>query len=254
MDPDVWASLLTLTALEIVLGIDNVVFLSVATSSLPEKVAARARRLGLGLALLFRILLLTAIAAIIALDAKVVALFGVALSWKDMILLAGGAFLIYKAVVHLHEEVEDHAAPEPIGGALVHFGRVVGQIVLIDLVFSIDSIITAVGLVRQVPVMIAAVILAVAVMYVASGPVAGFISRHPTTKVLALAFLLLIGVALVADGLGFHIPREYIYSAMAFASLVEAINVAASSARRRRRAAVAALEARDPPAAGRDLH
>ncbi|MDR3495228.1 MAG: TerC family protein [Ancalomicrobiaceae bacterium] len=246
MDADVWASLLTLTVLEIVLGIDNVVFLSVATAALPAKIAAKARRIGLGLALLFRILLLTVISAIIALDAKVVAIFGVALSWKDMILIAGGAFLIYKAVVHLHEEVEDHVAPTVAAGAVAQFGRVVGQIVLIDLVFSIDSIITAVGLARQLPVMIAAVIISVGVMYVASGPVSAFISRHPTTKVLALAFLLLIGVALVADGLGFHIPREYIYSAMAFAGLVEAINVAASAARRKRRAAEAAAAVREP--------
>ncbi len=235
-DPQAWASLLTLTALEIVLGIDNVVFLSVATAALPPTIRASARRLGLGLALLFRILLLTLISAIIALDTKVVTILGVDLSWKDMILIAGGAFLIYKAVVHLHEEVEGDDPAEATASAAASFGMVVGQIMLIDVVFSLDSIITAVGLVREIPIMITAVVIAVGVMYVASGPVAAFIERHPTTKVLALAFLLMIGVALVADGLGFHIPREYIYSACAFAALVEAINVASAKARRKKRA------------------
>ena len=235
-DPQAWASLLTLTVLEIVLGIDNVVFLSVATSALPPKIAARARRIGLLLALLFRILLLSVISAIIALDSKMFTVMGVELSWKDIILIAGGAFLLYKAVVHLHEEIEIDAEAEIKAKANASFGLVVGQIMIIDVVFSIDSIITAVGLAQEIPIMIAAVVIAVGVMYVASNPVSEFIERHPTTKVLALAFLMLIGVALVADGLGFHIPRGYIYSAMGFAAIVEFINVTASASRRKKRA------------------
>jgi predicted tellurium resistance membrane protein TerC len=234
-DPAAWMSLLTLTALEIVLGIDNVVFLSVATSRLPPAAAARARRLGLALALGFRIALLFAISWIVSLKDPIVTMFGVGLSWKDIILIAGGLFLVWKAVGHIHEEVEG----EPHGEDKPHrvaasFAAVVGQIIVIDIVFSLDSIITAVGLARDVPIMIAAVIIAVGVMYVASGPVSGFISRHPTTKVLALAFLLLIGVALMADGIGFHLDRGYIYAAMGFAAVVEALNVVAKTRRERR--------------------
>jgi predicted tellurium resistance membrane protein TerC len=234
-DPAAWMSLLTLTALEIVLGIDNVVFLSVATSRLPPESAARARKLGLALALGFRIALLFAISWIVSLKDPITTVFGHALSWKDVILIAGGLFLVWKSVGHIHEEVEgdDHAAETPRRVA-ASFGAVVGQIIVIDIVFSLDSIITAVGLAQDVPIMIAAVIIAVGVMYVAAGPVSGFIARHPTTKVLALAFLLLIGVALMADGIGFHLDRGYIYAAMGFAAVVEALNVLAKSRRERR--------------------
>ena len=230
-DPATWASLVTLTVLEIVLGIDNVVFLSVATAHLEREQAARARRIGLLLALGFRIALLFAISWIVQLKDPVTVLFGHPLSVKDMILIVGGAFLIYKAVNHIHEEVEEDAPGEMAAKASGAFAAVVGQIIVIDIVFSLDSIITAVGLAQEVAVMIAAVIIAVGVMYVASGPVSGFINRHPTTKVLALAFLLLIGVALVADGLGFHIERGYIYAAMAFAAGVEALNILAKKRR-----------------------
>lgn len=232
-DPAAWASLVTLTALEIVLGIDNVVFLSVATSHLPKEVAARARRLGLALALLFRIALLFAIAWIVSLKTPVTTILGHGLSVKDLILIGGGGFLIYKAVGHIHEEMEEPIETTLGARASVAFGAVVGQIILIDVVFSLDSIITAVGLAQDVAVMVAAVIIAVGVMYIASGPVSDFVNAHPTTKILALAFLLLIGVALVADGCGMHIERGYIYAAMGFAGGVEALNIIAKKRRGR---------------------
>jgi predicted tellurium resistance membrane protein TerC len=225
----------TLTALEIVLGIDNVVFLSVATAHLQREEAKKARKLGLALALGFRIALLFAISWIVQLKDPVTVLFGHPLSVKDMILIVGGGFLIYKAVNHIHEEVEEHVEEEMALKASNAFAAVVGQIIIIDIVFSLDSIITAVGLAQDVAVMIAVVIIAVGVMYVASGPVSGFIARHPTTKVLALAFLLLIGIALVADGLGFHLERGYIYAAMAFSAGVEALNILAKSRKEKRR-------------------
>ncbi|MER2604750.1 MAG: TerC family protein [Siculibacillus sp.] len=235
-DPAAWASLVTLTALEIVLGIDNVVFLSVATSHLPAADAARARRLGMALALGFRIALLFAISWIVSLKDPVMAPFGHPFSVKDLILIGGGAFLLYKAVNHIHEELEEHVPEEMARTASNAFSVVVGQIILIDLVFSLDSIITAVGLAQEVAVMVTAVILAVGVMYVAAGPVSDFVQKHPTTKVLALAFLMLIGMSLVADGFGFHIERGYVYAAMGFAGAVEAINITAKKRRERARA------------------
>lgn len=234
-DPAVWAAFLTLTVMEIVLGIDNIVFISVLVSRLPKEQADKARRLGLTLALVFRIALLLVIAWIIALDSDVFELFGIGFSWKDIILMAGGGFLIYKATHEMHAAIEDPHEAEMAGKATAAFAAVIGQIIVIDMVFSIDSIVTAVGMADHVEVMIAAVIVAVGIMFVASGPVADFVSKHPTTKMLALAFLLLIGVSLVADGLGFHIPKGYIYSAMAFSVLVEAINIIASERRRRGR-------------------
>jgi predicted tellurium resistance membrane protein TerC len=234
-DPAVWAAFLTLTLMEIVLGIDNIVFISVLVARLPKEQADKARRLGLALALVFRIALLLVISWIIALDSDVFSLFGVGLSWKDIILIAGGGFLIYKATHEMHAAIEDPHEADLAKKATAAFAAVIGQIIVIDMVFSVDSIITAVGMADHVEVMIAAVVVAVGVMFVASGPVADFVSKHPTTKMLALAFLLLIGVSLVADGLGFHIPKGYIYSAMAFSVLVEAINIIASDRRRRRR-------------------
>ena len=234
-NPAAWASLVTLTALEIVLGIDNVVFLSVATGHLPKADAARARKLGMTLALVFRIALLFAISWIVTLKEPVATVFGHGLSIKDMILIGGGGFLIYKSVGHIHEEMEEPIETTLGATASSAFAAVVGQIIVIDLVFSIDSIITAVGLAQEVAVMITAVILAVGVMYVAAGPVSAFVSAHPTTKVLALAFLLLIGVALVADGFGMHLERGYIYAAMGFAGVVEALNIVAKKRREARR-------------------
>ncbi|WP_084587900.1 TerC family protein [Devosia riboflavina] len=230
-DPNVWVAFLTLTVMEIVLGIDNIVFISVLVSRLPREQAEFARKLGIGLALVFRIVLLLLISVIVQLKEPVFTAFDHAFSWKDIILIAGGAFLIYKATHEMHAAIEE---PHEVGlkeAAKASLQAILVQIVVIDMVFSIDSIITAVGMVPadQVAVMIAAVLVAVAVMFFASGPIARFVADHPTTKMLALAFLLLIGVTLVADGLGFHIPKGYIYSAMAFSVLVEAINIFAKN-------------------------
>lgn len=234
--PGAWAALVTLTALEIILGIDNVIFISVLVSRFPEPQATRARRIGLALALIFRIALLSLLVWIIGLTQPVFAVSGQSFSWRDIILIGGGLFLISKATHEIHAEVE--AADGEGGserGAAGAFFLLILQIIVIDLVFSLDSIITAIGMSDELIIMIAAVVIAVIVMYVSSGPVSGFVSRHPTTKMLALAFLVLIGVALVADGFAFHIPRGYIYFAMAFAAAVEMFNVLASRNRRRRK-------------------
>jgi predicted tellurium resistance membrane protein TerC len=224
-DPNVWIAFATLTVMEIVLGIDNIVFISVLVSRLPKEQADRARQLGLALALVFRIALLLVISWIIGLTQPAVSAFGLELSWKDIILIAGGLFLVYKATHEMHAEIEEPHEPHLADVARASFSAIIAQIIVIDMVFSIDSIVTAVGMAENVEVMIAAVIVAVGVMFVASAPVANFVAKHPTTKMLALAFLLLIGVSLVADGFGFHIPKGYIYSAMGFSVLVEAINI-----------------------------
>lgn len=235
-DPDIWASLLTLTALEIVLGIDNVIFISVVAGRLPEAQQARARAIGLGLALILRIALLAGMTWIIGLTAPLFEVLGRAVSWRDVILIAGGLFLLAKATVEIHHSVEGEEEAQGIAGR-AGFAMVIGQIILLDVVFSLDSIITAVGMTRVLPVMITAIVIAVAVMFFAAGPVSAFVLRHPTTKMLALSFLLLIGIALVADGLQFHIPRGYLYFAISFSVLVEALNLAAARRRKRRRAA-----------------
>lgn len=234
-DPAVWASLATLTLMEIVLGIDNIVFISVLVSRLPKQSADRARKLGLALALIFRILLLAILAWIIGLSQPLFVLFDHAFSWRDIILFAGGAFLIYKATYEIHHAIEEPLEEDIKQKASSTFGAIILQILIIDAVFSVDSIVTAIGMAQHVEVMIAAVIIAMGVMFVASGTIADFITRHPTTKVLALAFLLMIGVTLVAEGLGFHIPKGYIYSAMAFAVLVESVNIVAQSRKLARR-------------------
>jgi predicted tellurium resistance membrane protein TerC len=236
-DPNAWVALATLTVMEIVLGIDNIVFISVLVSRLPQKDADTARRLGLALALIFRIALLLIISWIIGLTQPAIAAFGLELSWKDIILIAGGLFLIYKATHEMHAEIEEPHEPGLKQAAKAAFSAIIVQIVIIDMVFSIDSIVTAVGMAEHVEVMIAAVIVAVGIMFVASGPVASFVARHPTTKMLALAFLLLIGVSLVADGAGFHIEKGYIYAAMGFSVLVEGFNIFAKQGRLARAAA-----------------
>jgi predicted tellurium resistance membrane protein TerC len=243
-DPTAWFALLTLTAMEIVLGIDNIVFLSVLVSHLPETMARRARQIGLAMALIFRIALLLVLTWIIGLTEPVFSGLGLSLSWKDIVLIAGGVFLVYKATHEMHKAVEHGDEPLPAATARGSLAAAIVQIGLIDLVFSVDSIVTAIGMARDVEVMIAAVVIAVAIMYVASGTVARFISRHPTTKMLALAFLLLIGVTLVADGLGFHIDRGYVYAAMAFSATVEAINIFATKRHRAQKAAPAPAVAR----------
>ncbi|MGJ4889909.1 TerC family protein [Bradyrhizobium sp. HKCCYLR20261] len=235
--PEAWAALLTLTALEIVLGIDNVIFLSVITARIPEPQSTRARQIGLALALIFRIMLLSVLVWLIGLTQPVFTIGGLGFSWRDIILIAGGLFLIAKATHEIHAEVEAREGDGPhAGDGRSSFFWVIVQIIVIDLVFSLDSIITAIGMAQDLEIMIAAVIIAVIIMYVSSGPVSRFVANHPTTKMLALAFLVLIGVALVADGFEFHIPRGYIYFAIAFALAVEAFNVMASRNRRKREA------------------
>jgi predicted tellurium resistance membrane protein TerC len=234
-DPHAWAALAALTALEVVLGIDNVVFISVLVSRLDPQMAKRARQIGLSLALIFRILLLGALTWIMGLTAPVARFLDFSLSWRDIILIGGGLFLIAKATHEIHAEVEAQDSDEPAGASpRSAFLLVVAQLIVVDLVFSLDSIITAIGMAQDIEIMIAAVIIAIIVMYVASGPVSRFIADYPTTKMLALAFLVLIGVALMADGFGFHIPRAYIYVSMAFAASVEFFNVMARRNRRKR--------------------
>jgi predicted tellurium resistance membrane protein TerC len=246
-DPHVWASLITLSAMEIVLGIDNVVFISLLVSRMAPEQRLSARRIGLSLALAFRVIMLGGIAYVIHLTTPIVSLAGYDFSWRDLILIAGGLFLLVKGTREMHHDIEGGDEAEEGTGARVarSMGSAILQIAVIDLVFSIDSIITAVGMAEHVEVMIAAVVIAILVMYFASEPVAAFIERHPTTKMLALAFLLLIGAALIADGFHFHIPRGYIYFAMAFAAAVEVVNVIAL--RRRQRAAVKARAKRERP-------
>ena len=232
-DPAVWVAFGTLTIMEIVLGIDNIVFISVLVSRLPREQAEFARKLGIGLALVFRIVLLFLISWIVQLQDPVFSAFGQDFSWKDIILIAGGGFLIYKATHEMHAAIEDDHEVGPGDVVKASLQAILIQIVVIDMVFSIDSIITAVGMVDRVEIMIAAVIVAVGVMFVASGPIAKFVADHPTTKMLALAFLLLIGVSLVADGTGFHIEKGYIYAAMGFSVLVEAVNIFAKGRKAR---------------------
>ena len=233
-EPNAWLALVTLTVLEIVLGIDNIVFISVLISRLPKRQAKLARQIGLGLAFIFRVALLLTLTWIMRLTAPVFAVFGNEFSWRDLILIAGGLFLLAKGTSEIHAAVEAEYDEEQSTSSSDGFGWVVAQLVAIDLVFSLDSIITAIGLAQDVEIMIAAVMIAMLVMYFAAVPVSAFIQKYPTTKMLALSFLLLIGVALVADGLGFHIPRGYIYFAMAFAGAVEVFNVLALRNRRKR--------------------
>ena len=233
-DWNAWAALATLAALEIVLGIDNIVFISIVVSRCSPKEALRARRVGLALAFIFRVAMLFTLTWLMKLTYSLFTVLGIGVSWRDIILIGGGLFLIAKATHEIHSEVENGEMPAKGGAVAQSFMLVVIQLVAVDLVFSLDSIITAIGMVDRVEIMIAAVIIAMLVMYVASGPVAAFIAEHPTTKMLALAFLVLIGVALVAEGFDFHIPRGYIYFAMAFAGAVEVFNVMAGRKRRSR--------------------
>ena len=233
-DPAVWASFLTLTVLEIVLGVDNVIFISIAAAKLPEAQRRRARILGLAGALVLRIGLLFSIAWIVSLSKPVFTAFGWPVSWRDMILIAGGLFLIYKASTEIFDEVEGgdiHTAEERVVQAV--FLNVIFQIMLLDLVFSIDSVITAVGIADHIEVMIAAVAVAIVVMMVAATPIANFVEAHPSTKMLALAFLVMIGMALVAEGFHYHVERGFIYAAMVFAGAVEGLNLLRQKRRRR---------------------
>lgn len=237
-DPKTWASFLTLAALEIVLGIDNLLFLTIISGRLPAERQPKARRIGLALAVITRLLLLLGIAWIVGLTAPLFTLFGHSYSWRDLVLAGGGMFLLAKGTVEIHsavEGVEEEIRRARPGG----FAAVIAQIVLLDIVFSLDSVITAVGMAQHVPVMAAAIIVAVAIMMMASEPVSRFVQAHLSVKLLALSFLILVGMALVADGIGFHIPRGYLYFAIAFSVFVEMLNLRAAK-RRRARAAIPA--------------
>ncbi|MEQ8394340.1 TerC family protein [Thalassobaculum sp.] len=236
LDPHIWASFLTLTLMEIVLGIDNVIFVSIVANRLPPERRAMGRTIGLSGALVMRVALLFAITWLIGLTAVAFEVFGHAVSWRDIILMAGGLFLLVKATLEIHNTVEgeDHGPDGTVGAVAAGFGVVIAQIMALDLVFSVDSILTAIGMVDNIGVMVAAVMVSIGAMMLASKPIADFIHNHPTAKMLALSFLLLIGVALVADALQFHIPRGYLYAAIGFSVAVEALN---QIARRNRRPA-----------------
>ena len=241
-DPAAWVALATLVVMEVVLGIDNLVFVAILTNSLPSRYQVPARRIGIGLALVLRLALLGTIAVIVHLTEPVVRFQGFALSWRDMILIGGGLFLVYKATVEIHENVEsdDDASADEASPRRGGFIGAIGQIILLDLVFSLDSIITAVGMTDHIPIMFAAVVIAVGLMMLAATPLAEFIKRNPTIVMLALGFLLMIGMTLIADGLGVHVPKGYIYTAMAFSAGVEMLNMVARRGRRRKRPTVAA--------------
>lgn len=228
--PEAWVARLTLTVLEIVLGIDNVVFISVLVQRLPAAQRDRARTVGLGLAMGMRILLLLTLSWVAGLTEPVVTIGDHPVSVRDLILIGGGLFLIWKATTEIHEALEGDEGHAVRGGTASLRGVLI-QIVLLDIVFSLDSVLTAVGMANDIPVMIAAIVIAVGVMLFASGPISRFVHEHPTVKMLALAFLLLIGVTLIADGLGFGVPKAYIYAAMGFSVFVEMLNL---TARRRR--------------------
>lgn len=250
-DPAVWAALFTLIVLEIVLGIDNLIFISILSNKLPEAQRQKARRVGIGLALVMRLALLSAIAWLVGLTAPVfdlglqgslgptgVPAFETVFSWRDLILIAGGLFLVWKATTEIHHNTDPHPNDDIFDNAkkALTFGATIAQILILDLVFSFDSILTAVGMTDHLPVMVIAVIVAVLVMLLAADPLANFINKNPTVVMLALGFLLMIGAVLIADGFGVHVPKGYIYTAMAFSAGVEGLNI---WTRRRREARVA---------------
>jgi len=236
--PTAWVALATLIAMEVVLGIDNLIFISILTNKLPEGQRTRARRIGIGLALVLRLALLGTVAWIVRLTQPVIELFGQGFSWKDLILIAGGLFLLWKATKEIHHNVD----PSPSGDmfdekrvATMSFASVITQILLLDLVFSVDSIITAVGMTPHIPIMVIAVVVAVTVMLLAADPLAAFINKNPTVVMLALGFLLMIGMTLIAEGFGAHVPKGYIYAAMAFSALIEGLNMMARRKRSRQK-------------------
>jgi predicted tellurium resistance membrane protein TerC len=235
-DPAAWAALATLVAMEVVLGIDNLIFISILTNKLPEGSRERARKIGISLALVLRLGLLSTVAIIVQLTEPVFTALGHGFSWRDLILLAGGLFLVWKATKEIHHNVDADPGPDLFDSKAVAlgFGAAVGQILLLDLVFSIDSIVTAVGMTDDIPIMVIAVLAAVTVMLLAANPLANFIAANPTVVMLALGFLLMIGMALIAEGFGAHVPKGYIYAAMAFSAAIEALNMLSRRARRRR--------------------
>jgi predicted tellurium resistance membrane protein TerC len=225
---DLWASLLTLTVLEIVLGVDNLVFIALLAGRLPETQQDRARQLGLAMALVTRLALLGSIAWVMGLSAALFEAFGKAFSWRDLILIGGGAFLIYSATTEIHRRIEPDDADERATPAATSLAGTVAQIAVLDIVFSLDSVITAVGMANELWVMAAAIVIAMIIMLVAARPLTRFMDERPTVKMLALSFLFMIGAMLVADGTGFHVPKGYIYGAIAFSIVVEALNQLAS--------------------------
>jgi predicted tellurium resistance membrane protein TerC len=235
-DPTALVALATLIVMEVVLGIDNLIFISILTNKLPAEHRVRARRLGIGGALIMRLILLATIAWIVGMTAPVFTAFGHPFSWRDLILIAGGLFLIYKATSEIHDHVTVDYDTEAAGRAVKATAMgVIGQILILDLVFSLDSIITAVGMTDDIPIMVAAVVIAVGLMLLAADPLAAFINKNPTIVMLALGFLLMIGMTLIADGVGVKVPKGYIYAAMAFSGLVEALNMLSRRAERKRR-------------------
>jgi len=223
-DPQTWIALLTLTALEIVLGVDNIIFISILVGKLPQRQQNKARVLGLGLAMLTRIALLLSIVWVMKLTAPLFTAFSREISGRGIILISGGLFLLWKSTVEIHDSLEG-AVGEKAGRAVAGFGAVLAQVAILDIVFSFDSVITAVGLASEVAVMIIAIVLAVIVMMFSAGAIGAFVDRHPTIKMLALSFLVLIGVTLIAEGFGLHVPKGYIYFAMAFSVAVELLNM-----------------------------
>jgi predicted tellurium resistance membrane protein TerC len=230
-DPAAWLALATLVVMEVVLGIDNLIFISILTNKLPEHQRSKARRVGIGLAVILRLGLLASIAFIVQLTQPLFTLFGHGFSWRDLILMAGGLFLIWKATTEIHDHVTAEAehggesGPSAAGVAGLTMTAAIGQILVLDLVFSLDSIITAVGMTNDIPIMVAAVLVAVSLMLLAADPLARFIGNNPTIVMLALGFLLMIGATLLADGVGVHVPKGYIYAAMAFSALIEGLNM-----------------------------
>lgn len=220
--------------MEIVLGIDNLILIAILTGRLPAHQQPLARRIGIGLAMVSRLALLTVITWIMRLTTPVFALMGHAFSWRDIILILGGLFLFYKGTAEIHDKMEEAAEPSMAGAAVASFGAIITQIIMIDMVFSLDSIITAVGMADHIAVMVIAVVVSVVIMLIAADPLSDFVTRHPTVRMLALSFLLLIGTTLMAEGFGFHVPKGYVYVAMAFSALVEALNLAGARRRRRR--------------------
>jgi predicted tellurium resistance membrane protein TerC len=237
-DPAAWLALATLIVMEVVLGIDNLIFISILTNKLPEHQRSQARRVGIGLAVILRLGLLASVAFIVQLTQPLFVVLDHAFSWRDLILMAGGLFLIWKATTEIHDHVageDEHggeSGPTPAGVAGMTMTAAIGQILVLDLVFSLDSIITAVGMTNEIPIMVVAVLVAVSLMLAAADPLARFIGNNPTIVMLALGFLLMIGATLLADGVGVHVPKGYIYAAMAFSALIEGLNMLA---RRRKR-------------------
>jgi len=232
-DPEIWASLLTLTVLEIVLGIDNLVFIALTAGRLPQESRAKARKIGLCLALITRLLLLGAISWIVGLTHPLFEIRGHMVSWRDLVLIAGGLFLLYKGTVEIHHGMEEDSGTEAPTRRKASLLKVVLEIMVLDIVFSLDSVITAVGMAEHYLVMAAAIVIAVILMLLASGPLSVFIHKHPTVKMLALSFLLLVGMTLVADGAGFHVPKGYIYAAIGFSIAVETLNQLAASRKKK---------------------